>query len=142
MKSRTRNILISIFTIWCVAMLALSPLFVAAHREKKEVQKAYSYYAESILTGHYNAAYEECDSDFQRTISYGDFVNLYQSLEQEYGPLERTNGVTYEVNGRGKPTDWKASIDADFVYQKRSLRFQLVFHKEGNSWLLFSLVQL
>lgn len=75
-------------------------------------------------------------------MPYDRFVKLYQDLEQQYGNL---NGVTrraFDVEGRGNPMYWRAVIDADFVYQKKTLRFEFVFHKEGDRWAILGSKQL
>ncbi len=37
---------------------------------------------------------------------------------------------------------WKAVIDADMQYERKTLRFQFVFHKESGRWMLYGYEQL
>jgi hypothetical protein len=75
-------------------------------------------------------------------MPYDQFVRMYKSLQEEYGPLKSAKRVAYEIHGSGTPVYWRAVIDADLVYEKRSLRFKFVFHKEGDRWVLFGAEQL
>jgi hypothetical protein len=142
MKSRTQKILLWVFGAWVVLMLALSPLFLAAHRETEELKRTFAEYTDSLVRQDFGKAYAYCGSDFHSAMSYDQFADMYKSLQGEYGPLKSAKIAAYEVHGRGTPMSWRATVDADLVYEKKSLRFEFVFHKEGDRWVLFGSEQL
>jgi hypothetical protein len=142
MKTRSRSILLWLVGIWVIVMLALSPQFLAAHRETKDVERAFSNYTDSLVNQRFDDAYRQCGTDFRAAMSYDQFVGVYESLQKENGPLKSVRRVAYEVHGSGTPTLWRAAIDADLMYEKKNIRFAFVFHKEGDRWVLFGTEQL
>jgi len=142
MKTRIRIILLLVLSVWAVAMLALSPRFVAAHRETKGVEQTFAEYTNSLVSQRFDDAYRQCGSDFRSAMPYQQFVNLYQSLQMEYGPLKSARRSAYEVHGSVSPAVWRAVVDADLVYERKTISFEFVFHKEGGRWVLFGAEQL
>jgi hypothetical protein len=136
-KHRTRNIWFGIVAVWAAYMLALSPYFVALHRETKSVERAFAEYTNSLVNRRFSEAYSSCGTDFRSAMSYEQFVSTFETLQKQYGPLMSARRVAYEVHGSGKPVFWRAVIDADFAYEKKTLRFEFVFHKEDDRWVVF-----
>jgi hypothetical protein len=123
-------------------MVVLSPQFVAAHRETKSVLQVFDRYSASLTRQRFEEAYEYCGADFRNAMSYNQFVSLHQSLQAEFGSLRSVQRSAYDVHGSGTPTYWRAVINADFVYDRKTLKFQYVFRKEKNRWVLFGSEQL
>jgi hypothetical protein len=142
MKTRSRNILLWVVSIWVIVMLALTPQFLAAHRETKDVERVFAAYTGSLVNQQFDDAYSRCGTNFQSAMSYDQFVSLYESMQKENGPLKSIKRVSYEVHGSGTPMFWRAAIDADLIYEKKSVRFEFVFHKQGGRWVLFGAEQL
>ncbi len=142
MKTRNRNILLCAVGIWAIVMLVLSPQFVAAHRETRDVKRVFAEYTDSLVNDRLDDAYRQCGSDFRSAMSYDQFVSLYESMQRENGPLKSIKRGAYEVRGSGTPMLWRAVIDADLIYEKKIVRFEFVFHKEGDRWILFGAEQL
>jgi len=141
-QTRNRYILLIVLFAWAVAMLALSPWFIALHHETKAVEQTVAVYTNSLVNQHFDDAYKQCGSDFRAAMPYPQFLNFYQSLQTEYGPLKAARRSGYEVHGSGSPMFWRGVIDADLSYEKKTLRFEFVFHKEGDRWVLFGAEQL
>jgi hypothetical protein len=142
MKTRNRNILLCVVGIWVIAMLALSPHIVAVHRETGDVKRVFAEYTDSLVNQRLDDAYKQCGSDFRSAMTYDQFVSLYESMQKDNGPLKSIKRRAYEVRGSGTPMFWRAVIDADLIYEKKSVRFEFVFHKEGDRWVLFGAEQL
>ncbi len=137
-----RKILLLLFGLWVVLMLALSPQFLAVHRETKGVERTFSQYTDSLVKQRFDEAYMQCGTEFRDAMPYDQFASMYRSLQGEYGPLKSTKRIAYQVHGSGMPMLWRAVVDADLVYEKKSLRFEFVFHKEGDRWVLFGAEQI
>jgi hypothetical protein len=143
MKAKARKVLLWALAVWfAAAMVALSPKFVALHRQTRSLERTFTEYTGSLVGQRFDEAYEQCGTDFRRAMPYDQFVRLYKSLQDQYGPLKSAKRVAYEVHGRGSPMFWRGVIDADFAYEKKTLRFEFVFHKEGDRWVLFGAEQL
>jgi hypothetical protein len=142
MKKPYRYGLWTLGGIWAIAMVALSPQFVAAHRETNNALQAFDGYSSSLVNQQFEEAYRQCGTDFHDAMPYDQFVNLQKSLQLQFGPLKSVRRSTYEVHGSGTPMHWRAVIDAEFIYQNKNLPFRLLFHKEGERWTLFGSEQL
>ena len=123
-------------------MLVGFPQFVAAHRETRDFKRVFAAYTDSLVNQRLDDAYRQCGSDFRRAMPYDQFVSLYESMQKENGPLKSIKRGAYEVHGSGTPMFWRAVTDADLIYEKKSVRFEFVFHKEGDRWVLFGAEQL
>lgn len=143
MKRPYKIVLWTIGAGWLTAIVILVvPMLVTAHQEARAVRAAFSEYGTLLVDQQFNQAYQYCGGDFRRAMSYDQFADLYQNLEQQHGNLETVTLQAFQVHGSGTPVYWRAVIDADFVYQKQTLRFEFVFHKETGRWLIFGFEQL
>jgi hypothetical protein len=143
MKAGVRKTLLWVFALWAAVVLALlSPRFVAVHRETRKVERKFTEYVGALVSQHFDEAYAECGTAFRSAMTYDRFVSMYKSLQGEYGALRSAKRTAYDVRGSGTPMYWRAVIDADLVYEKKTLRFEFVFHKEGDRWVLFGAEQL
>ncbi|MGB6820635.1 MAG: hypothetical protein WBE21_01050 [Candidatus Acidiferrales bacterium] len=142
MKRRYKYLLLGLGGIWVVAMLFLTPKFIRLHSETNEVLGAVSDYSNNLVAQQYARAYQYSSNAFRAALPYDKFVQLYQDLQARYGALTAVKRQACEVNGRGAPLVWKAIIDEDFVYEKRTIRFEFVLHKEDGRWVVFSAEEL
>lgn len=142
MKRRYNYLLLGFGAVWIAAMLFLTPQFIALHQETKEALEDMSGYCNNVIDQQYAQAYSYSGSAFRAALSYNAFVQLYQSLQRSYGTLKAVKNQSYQVNGRGKPVVWKAIIDEDFMYDKKTIPFEFVLHKEQGHWVIFSAEEL
>jgi hypothetical protein len=142
MKKHYKYGLYAIAGIWVVAMIALAPLFFEAHRETKEVLREFDEYSASLVSQHFDEAYQHCGADFRNATPFDEFVSFHQSLETRLGRLMSVKRSGFNVQGGGTPIVWRAVIDADLVYEKKTLRFEFVYHREDGRWILFATRQL
>jgi|SRR5271156_970007 hypothetical protein len=137
MTRRVSYVLWVIGGLWITAMIALAPDFVALHRKTRDVERVFSDFGTALQSRQFDQAYLLCDSDFRRAMPYDKFVAVQQSLEADHGALKFAKQVGYKVDGKGDPIHWKAVIDADLGYEKKTLRFEFMFHEEDGKWVLY-----
>jgi hypothetical protein len=142
MKRRSKYLLLGLGTVWLVAMLFLTPQFIQLHQETGEVLRNVSDYSNSLASQQYAHAYSYASSAFRAALPYDAFVELYQGLQAKYGALKSVKREGYQVNGHGTPMIWKAIVDEDFVYEKKTIRFEFALHKEEGHWVIFSAEEL
>jgi hypothetical protein len=123
-------------------MVALSPKFVAAHRETNSVQNAFTEFSEALVDRRFEVAYQYCGTDFRIAMPYEKFVKIQEKLATQYGSLKSFKREAFEVDGKGSPIYWRAVIDGDFLYERKTLRYKFVFHKEAERWVLYGYEQL
>ena len=142
MKRRYKYILLGLGGIWVVAMLYLTPEFIRVHSETNEALGEISDYSNNLVAQQYARAYQYLSNAFRAALPYDKFVKFYQNLRTQYGALSAVKRRSSQVNGRGTPMVWKAIVDEDFVYEKRTIRFEFVLHKEDGRWVIFSAEEL
>jgi hypothetical protein len=123
-------------------MLSLTPKFIRLHYETRGALQNISEYCNSLADQQYPQAYRFAGEAFRQALPYDKFVTLYEGLERRYGTLKTVSRKGYQVNGHGSPTVWRAVVDEDFVYEKGTIRFEFVLHKERDHWTIFSAEQL
>jgi hypothetical protein len=142
-KVNTRKVLLIALAVWFASIVVvLSPMLVKTCREMQSFKHTFDEYADSLVSQHFDESYRHCGIDFCRAMSYDQFVRFYKSLKEQFGPLKSIKRVGYEVHGRGTPMFWRGVLDADFYYEKKTLRFEFVFHKQSDRWVLFEINQL
>lgn len=143
MKRRYKYPLIVLGAV-VILVVILIPEFVKTHRETENAKRALADYTAALIARRYDEAYSLGCNDFQKAISYQDFLDMQKVFEAKYGPLMSAKQGVYLVrdNYRGKPTTWTATIDTDLVYQKADLKFAFTLHKENGMWEIFGEQQL
>jgi len=143
LKPVVKKIMLWCLAVWGAALICVTaPLIVLTLRESRSVDRAFAEYASSLVAQRFDVAYGQCGTEFRKAVPLDQFSRLYGSLRDRYGALKSVENVTHEVHGRGRPMYWRAVIDATFIYERKSLRFELVFHKEGSRWVIYSSEQL
>ncbi len=137
MKRGRKITLWIVLGIWVAAMLALAPRFISLHHETQSVESVFEDYRLALVHRDFQQAYQLCGDDFRSATSYSRFAAANSSLEERYGPLKSINETAHDVDGKGTPMLWRAFIDADFVYEKKSLHFRLVLNKKGERWQIY-----
>jgi type II secretory pathway pseudopilin PulG len=138
MKRRNRYSLIVLGTV-AILLAIVIPGAVKTHRETLNAKRALEDYTAALIAHRYDKAYSLGCTDFQKALSYRDFLEMQKMLEVRYGPLTSAKQGLYLVrnNYDGKPTIWTATIDTDLVYQKADLKFAFTLHKEDGAWKVF-----
>ena len=142
MNRGVKHTLWGILGVWVILMIAFSPKLIEAHREVTDAQQLFTGYATSLLNHRYEEAYSFCGSEFRNAMPYDRFAKLQMDLEEQYGILKSFKRVGCEVHGKGNPLYWRGVVDGDFVYEKKTLRFEFVFHKDADRWVIYGYEQL
>jgi len=142
MKTRSKYIVAALIALWLVGMLSLTPEFLRLHAEAKDALQTVSVYSDDLVGNRYNQAYQYSSEAFRAALPFDQFVTLYSGLTKQYGSLKTVSRRGYQVNGHGSPMAWKAIVDEDFAYEKKTLRFEFVLHKENGRWVIFSAEEL
>ena len=141
MKVRTRRILLIAGGLWLILMAYSYPNLREGFREKKSLERTFDHYADALVQKRYDEAYAQCGSEYRHVMDYEPFVVGYRSLEQQYGPLKSYKRDGFYFRGEGTPAIWKAAIVARFFYEKKTVTFDFVLHKEGDRWVFFRIDQ-
>jgi hypothetical protein len=142
MSRRLKYLLFAIIIVWLVAMIALSPRFLAVEREKKNVERAFTDYSSAVVRHDFGDAYQLCGSEFRQAMPYEMFVTQQGVLESKYGRIKSVKEIGYRVTSTGEPATWRGVISADFIFENGSPRFVLEFRRESGVWVLFGYRQI
>lgn len=142
MKSGRKKIVLWILVAWVVLMLALSPQFIAAHRENQKLESTFEEFVGFLEKQQFEMAYQQCGTDFRKTTSFDQFAAFYKNLNEQYGKLDSANHTSYEMHASGNPFDWRAIVTAEFDYANKDVKFRFSFHKQDDRWVLFGTEQL
>jgi hypothetical protein len=143
MKRRYKYPLILLGAV-VILVVIMIPEFVKAHRETENAKRVLADYTAALVARRYEEAYSLGCSEFQKAVSYQDFLDTQKALEARYGPLMSARQGVYRVSNNydGKPAIWTATIDTDLVYQKADLKFAFTLHKENGVWVIYGEQQL
>jgi type VI protein secretion system component VasK len=146
MKVRTRRILLIAGGLWLILMAYFYPRLAETNRQRKSFDRTFDEYASALVRQRYDEAYAQCGSVLRQATPHDKFVLIYRSLEEQYGPLKSYKLVGYHVvgyhgSGESTPVTWSGDLDAKFFYEKKTLSFEFVLHKENDRWVLFSVEQ-
>ncbi len=136
-NKNVKYFLLTLAVLWVSSMAVFTPSFVAAHRETKTALQTFDDYAAAMTHQQIAEAYDLCGPEFRSSLPYDQFLALQDSLQRSFGPLKSIKRFSYKIHASGEPAFWAARINADLVYEKKSLQFTFEFHKEGNHWILF-----
>ena len=148
MKFTPCNILLICAAVWVsmwvgrALVTGLIPGLVEGHRESISFERTFNQFSGALVRKQYDEAYGQCGTDFHHAMTYDQFVQYYSSLEKQYGPLKSYKTASSHATGQGTPTVWRGVMDAEFVYEKKTLGFEFVLYKEGDRWVLVSIEQL
>jgi len=141
LSRRSQYLLSAIVVVWLVAMIALSPRFLAVEREKKNVERAFADYSSAVVRHYFGDAYRLCSLEFREAMPYDAFVAQQGTVESKYGRIKSVKEIGYKVTSMGEPATWRGVITADFIFENGSARLVLEFHRENGVWLLFGYKQ-
>ncbi len=143
MKRRYKYPLLAIAGAWgLVLAVILIHMVVRTYAERREVLHNVSDYSNGLVNQQYDRAYRYASDAFRAALPYDKFVSLHQDLEKRFGKLKGVTRQGYEIHGSGNPMMWRAVVDEELVYEKKTLRFEFVLHKESGHWVIFSAEEL
>jgi hypothetical protein len=137
MSRRLKYALWALGSIWVVTTLIAIPKLLTLHQETLTVKQLFDEYSAALVRQQFDVAYRYCGAEFREATPYDRFVDVQRDLEAHYGHLKAVKRKTYNVDGKGNPTYWKASMDADLLYERESVKFKFVFDKEDDHWVLY-----
>lgn len=133
---------VTLVALICILVIVSSPLAIQSRLETSGLLGDFSEFANSVVTHNYDQAYRMGGSDFREALTHDEFVAEQKDLEEKYGRIKTITRQTYDVKGSGTPTFWRGDIEADFVYERESIRVEIVFHQENGRWVIFGMKQL
>jgi hypothetical protein len=135
---RRYKILLVIGGIWLFAMIATLPELTAVWPERKIVRQTFSSYAEALVNQRFEEAYGYQSPEFQERVSFDSFVQYQQDVQAKFGVLKSVQQRGMSVQKWRNPIRWRASIKADFQYEKAKARFTFELHRNNGRWTVFS----
>jgi hypothetical protein len=136
-KRQWTYLLILFVAVMLAALVYAIPHFVRLSRETPEVSRAFAGYGAALVDQRYADAYRLGGQSFADALTYDQFVEQQHELQERFGRLKSVHPVGYNVSGKGDPYLWSAVIAADYVFEKRTLRFDVSFRKENDQWMLY-----
>jgi hypothetical protein len=135
---RRYKILVVIVGVWLFAMAATLPELTAVWPERKIVRQTFSNYADALVHQKFEEAYGYHDPEFQERVTLDSFVKYQRDVQARFGVLKAVQQEGMTVQKWRNPSRWRASIKADFLYEKATVRFTFELHREINRWTIFS----
>jgi hypothetical protein len=135
---RRYKILLVIFFIWLFAMAATLPELIAVWPERGIVRQTFSNYADALVNQKFEEAYRYQSPEFQATVSFDSFVKYQHDVQAKFGVLKSVKQEGMTVQKFRNPSRWRASVVADFLYERAKVRFTFELHRENDRWTIFS----
>jgi hypothetical protein len=138
MKMRYKVLLLLLCCVWLFAMIATLPELIEVWPERKVVQQTFSTYAEALVNQRFEEAYGYQSREFQETISFDSFVQYQRDVQAKFGVLKSVTQRGMTVRKLRTPSRWRATIVADFQYERARTSFTFELHRENDRWKVFS----
>jgi hypothetical protein len=135
---RRYKILLVIVGVWLFAMIATWPELTAVWPERKVVRQTFSSYADALVKQKFEEAYGYQSPEFQERVTLDSFVQYQHDVQAKFGILKSVQQEGMNVQKWRNPSRWRASIKADFRYERARLRFTFELHRENGRWTIFS----
>jgi hypothetical protein len=135
---RRYKILLVLGGIWLFAMIATLPELTAVWPERKVVRQTFNSYSDALINQKFEEAYGYQSPEFQERVTLASFVQYQHDVQAKYGILKsvRERGMT--VRKWRNPSRWRASVNADFQYERANVRFSFELHRDNGRWTIFS----
>ncbi len=138
MSTRMKYILLVVVGAWVgVLTLITVPMLWQVRTESHAVKRMFSSYADDLIAGRFNEAYQYCGADFRGQSSVTEFIAQQQLFQKNFGRLLSVKLQGISVTGTGKPIFWSARISADLNYQNGPRRFEFALRKQTSQWVLY-----
>jgi hypothetical protein len=135
---RRYKILLVLGGIWLFAMIATLPELTAVWPERKVVRQTFNNYAEALINQKFEEAYRYQSQEFQERVTLASFLQYQRDVQAKYGLLKSVQQEGMSVQKWRNPSRWRASIKADFQYEKAKVRFNFEMHRDNGRWTIFS----
>lgn len=119
-------------------MIAMLPELIAIWPERAIVQQTFSTYADALVNQKFEEAYGYQSPEFQERITLASFVQYERDVQAKFGVLKSVRQEGMTVRKWRNPSRWRASIIADFQYEKAKMRFTFELHRDNGRWTIFS----
>src|SRR5580658_7407551 len=113
------------------ALVYAIPHFVRLSHETPEVSRAFAGYGAALVDQRYADAYQFGGQSFADALTYDQFVEQQHELQERFGRLKSIHAVGHNTTGKATPYLSSAVIAADYVFEKRTVRFDVSFRKEN-----------
>jgi hypothetical protein len=137
MKRRS-TILLVLGGLFLFAMIATLPELVAVWPERKVVKETFSGYTEALISQRFEEAYAYHSPEFQERVTLASFIQYQHDVRGKFGVLKSVDETGMTVQKWRNPSRWKASVQADFHYERAKVRFSFVLHRDNGRWTVFS----
>jgi hypothetical protein len=124
--------------IWLFAMISALPELTAVWPERKVVRQIFSSYADALVKQKFEEAYGYQSPEFQARVTLDSFVEYQHEVQAKFGILKSVQQEGMTVQKWRNPSRWKASINADFQYERSRVRFTFELHRDNGRWAIFS----
>jgi hypothetical protein len=135
---KRHKILLVTVGIWLFAMIATLPELPAVWPERKVVRRTFSSYADALVNQKFDEAYGYQSPEFQERVTLDSFVQYQHDVQAKFGVLKSVQQEGMTVQKWRNPSRWKASIKADFQYEKARVGFTFELHRDDGRWTIFS----
>jgi hypothetical protein len=122
-------------------MIGTAPELIKAIKQRDVVERTFSEYADAIVTGNWQSAYDRGGNDFRAATPFDNFVSSLVGLQRKYGKLLSVKQKGLELHVYRSPEKQIARISADHQYEKRTISFVYEFHFEDGRWALYGFEQ-
>jgi|SRR5580698_5635390 hypothetical protein len=135
---RPYQILLVAVGIMIFALIGTLPELIAAWPERKLVSQTFSSYSNALVDQRFEEAYGYQSPEFKDQVSFASFVQYQRDVQAKFGTLRSVQPIGMTVQKWRNPSRWRASITADFQYEKARVRVAFELHREGGRWTIFS----
>lgn len=136
---RRYKILLVLGGISLFAMIATLPELTAAWPQRKIVRQTFNGYADALIKQKFEEAYDYQSPEFRDRVTLASFVQYQHDVQAKFGVLKSVEEDGMTIQKWRNPNRWRASIKADFRYEKAEVRFNFELHRDdAGRWTIFS----
>ncbi len=135
---RRYKILLVIVSISLFAIIATLPELTAVWPERKVVRQTFSSYADALVHQKFEEAYGYHSPEFQERINFTSFIQYQHDVQAKFGALRAVQQQGMTVQKWRNPSRWRATIRANFLYEKARVRVNFELHRDNGRWTIFS----
>ena len=132
-------ILLLIGGVWFLAAVSLLPELTAVWPERRVVEQTFSSYGDALVKQEFEEAYGYQSPEFKERITLDSFVQYQRDAQTKFGVLKSVQQEGMTVRKWRNPSRWRASITAEFQYERARVRFTFELHRDDSGrWTIFS----
>ena len=100
--------------------------------------QTFSSYGNALVHQKFEEAYGYYSPEFQERISLTSFVQYEHDVQAKFGALRSVHEQGMTVQKWRSPSRWRATIKADFQYERAKVRFNFELHRDNDRWMIFN----